>query len=111
MRIASVCENCGRVADDLTLIGNNWYCRNCLWELFYDVDHAVNYCITHMDPFCEAYPEGYYWLMRLLKTGKDQGENHVEEFISENLADYCDWVIGNPTIITMDDIKRSKTNG
>jgi hypothetical protein len=111
MRIADRCESCGRVAENLTLIGSNWYCRGCLWEKFYDMDHAVNYCIINMDKFCERYPEGYYWLLNLLKTGEDQGEDHVEEFVSENLADYADWVIGNPVIITMQDIRRGKDNG
>lgn len=111
MRIADTCEHCGRVKNDLSFVGGDWWCRSCLWEAFYDIDHAVNYCITHMDPFCESYPDGYYWLLNLLKTGEDQGEDHVEEFVSENLADYADWCMGNPVIIKMTDLTRRKNNG
>ena len=98
-KIADRCEHCGRAADVLSFVGGDWWCRNCLWENFYDFDHAVNYCIVHQDDFCEAYPEGYDWLRRVLKDGTNQGENHVEEFISENLEDFADWCMGNPVIV------------
>lgn len=102
------CIQCGKNKREMSFVGGDWWCRDCLWKIFYQWDAAVNYCLLHREDFCEDYPEGENWMHRMLMTGETDGESHVEEFISENLEDYCDWMMENPLIVPVEELKGRK---
>ena len=54
-----------------------------MWSEFWDPALARKFCLLHRDEFEERYPD---W-----KT-----VDHIEDFISENLEEYCDWCQSNP---------------
>ena len=92
------CWYCHR-QDTLWFVNGKSWCNRCLFDEYYDFDKAVNYTIRNIDRFSERYPDGFEWLMDWLKEeGVPVASTRLEEFISENLGDYSEWVMTNPTI-------------
>lgn len=107
-RYDGVCICCGQNKNEMTFLGGDWWCRSCMWAEFYDEDLAFNFVLINRDLFCERYPDGDDWIHRFTTTGDESGESHIEEFISENLEEYCDWCLGNPTIVRKELFRNGK---
>lgn len=85
---------CGCGADgELWFVDGDWYCRSCLWDRFYTFTGGCLYCAFNWEQFMNRYPDGLEQLKHLFRHEPTTGENHVEEFVSENLEDYCDWAL------------------
>lgn len=104
----SECCNCGRSDVTLSLVGGQWWCRNCLFEDTYDFNHALVFTLTNQDEFAEKYPQGFEQLWEMLKKGDVRSfyltNSEIDEFVSDHLEEYADWVMSNPIIPSLDDI-------
>ncbi len=87
------CCGCGDADVELWFVDGDWFCRNCLWDRFYTFTGGCLYCAFNWERFMNRYPDGYIQLKKLFRHEPTTGENHVEEFVSENLEDYCDWAL------------------
>lgn len=105
---ADKCNRCGKNGtwETLYFIGGEWWCRSCMWAE-YTFDAAVNYILLNKEEFADAYPDGFEFLWDLLE-GKDHdlADDRTEEFISDNLEDYVDWVLSNPTIVPVKELRK-----
>lgn len=90
------CWICHRT-EDLSLVNGEWWCRRCLFDEFYDLDKGINYTLQHLDLF-DKYPDGVEALWNWLNKGTPMISTRIEEFISENLEDFSEWVMSNPKI-------------
>ena len=98
MALSNECWYCHR-KDTLWFVNGKSWCNRCLFDEYYDFDKAVNYTIRNIDKFGDRYPDGLNWLWKWLKEdGVPVASTRLEEFVSENLGDYAEWVMTNPTI-------------
>lgn len=95
LSLSSKCAGCGTkyVDDQLWFVDGDWFCRDCLWDRFYTKVGGLFYCSYFWDRFVERYPDGLEQIRHIFRNEPTTGDDHVEEFISENLEHYCDWVI------------------
>ena len=85
--------------DVLWYVGGKCWCHRCLFDEYYDFDKAVNYALRNLDSFGERYPDGINWLWSWLREdGVPVASTRIEEYISENLGDYAEWVLTNPKV-------------
>ena len=101
------CGRCGRTSrwKAMYFIDGEWWCRDCMWQE-YSYDATVNFILLHKEDFSESYPEGFDYLWDVLE-GKDHDreDDRIQEYISDRLEDYVEWVLGNPTIIPVKKIR------
>ena len=92
--LSNSCAGCGAkyIDEQLWFVDGDWFCRECLWDRFYTFLGGSLYCVSRWDSFTERYPDGLDQLIHLFRQEQTTGEDHIEEFVSENLEDYCDWI-------------------
>ena len=107
MAKSSECCNCGR-SDNLSFVGGQWWCRNCLFEDTFDLSSAIVYTLRNQDTFADKYPHGYQLLWEMLKNGDIRSyyltNSEIDEFISDHLEDYAEWVMTNPLIPSFEEL-------
>ena len=102
------CCRCGRSGSwtSLSFVNGEWWCRSCMWTQ-YTYDSAINYILINKEDFADDYPDGFDYLWDLLEGKEhDKADDRTEEYISENLEDYVDWLMSNPTVIPVAEIKK-----
>lgn len=103
--VLSQCNKCGR-SENLSYVGGQWWCRNCLFEETFDLNKAIFYVLLNQDTFADRYPYGYSKLWDMFKDGDLRSyyitNSEIDEFISDHLEDYAEWVMTNPDVPTFD---------
>lgn len=94
LSFCETCSQCGTkyIEDQLYFVNGEYYCRRCLWDRFYTKIGGLLYCAFCWEWFMENYPDGFEQIRHIFRNELPTGEDHVEEFVSENLEDYCDFV-------------------
>lgn len=107
------CHGCGAkyVEDQLLFVDGEYWCRSCLWDRFYTKIGGLFYCAYNWEQFMNQYPDGMDQLRQIFRKEPLTGANRLEEYVSENLEDYCDYILDfgdNERLIkaTFDEIRR-----
>lgn len=95
LSFCSTCSQCGAkfLNKNLFFVDGEYFCRNCLWERFYTKLGGMYYCVHNWEQFMEKYPDGLAQIRHILRNEQTTGDDHIEEYVSENLEDYCDFIL------------------
>lgn len=93
------CCCCGTSSLTLSFVGGQWWCRRCLFDKTYDFETAIVYCLINQDQFADDYPESFNDFWDMLATGEKRHLEAMENFVSDHLEDYAEWVMTNPEIV------------
>ena len=89
------CHGCGTkyVEDQLLFVDGEYWCRSCLWDRFYTKIGGLFYVAYNWDQFIDRYPDGEEQMKKIAKLEPITGNDRFEEYVSENLEDYCDFIL------------------
>lgn len=94
---------CGKAGE--SYVNGEWWCRNCLFGEYFNLEQAVMYTLLHLHEFGDTYPDSLSWLWKWLRDEASLDAVPMEEFISDHLEDYAEWCMTNPETWPVEKIK------